>query len=415
MSSEELQVILNSPALAPPAGIEPNFENPPNRNSLGLGITITSLIVTTLVILTRLHSWIYVMKHCTSRIEAFLVIAGYGSFLGYVSLIFYVISTQVGFFVHQWDALVKDLIPFTKTTYLGALIYNSAILPVKVAILTEWMRIFSPRARNGFWWVCQILLWLNVMYYTAAIIVESLQCTPQNKVWDPTVQGGYCINFAAIELTTSSINVISDLVILLAPQHVIWRLQLSRTKKLGVALIFAVGLFGVIAAIFRLITTRDYFVSDDSTYVVSPVAFWALAELTSVFLVYGMPSIPAAMNAAKTRIKTCYVGLTNRSYETRESSHASTSAPWRNMAKDLSSGYRNIDKNNLGLDTIDQFDRENSQLDSSRLALADLPSMAIEVQYTIEVETHGRQPSANGNASRKCGDEILKQQPWDGK
>ncbi|KAF2972956.1 hypothetical protein GQX73_g620 [Xylaria multiplex] len=133
----------------------------------------------------------------------------------------------------------------------------------------------------------------------AATIVEARQCTPQNKIWDLTVQGGYCIDLEAVELTTSSINVVSDLVILLAPQHVIWRLQLPRAKKLGIALIFAVGYLsisqsislimlnaGVIAAIFRLITTHYYLTSDDVTYTISSVSFWALAEITSVFLVY---------------------------------------------------------------------------------------------------------------------------------
>ena len=125
--------------------------------------------------------------------------------------------------------------------YIAGLLYNTAIAPVKVAILVEWMRIFSPRTRNAFFWLCQAVLWLNVAYYTGATIVEGMQCTPRELIWDPTVKGT-CLPTKAVEVISSSLNVISDIVILFAPQFVIWRLQLSAAKKVGVALIFAVGL-----------------------------------------------------------------------------------------------------------------------------------------------------------------------------
>ena len=70
MSAEEVQAILNMPALAPPDGVEPNFENPSNMNGLALGVFIAALVVTTIAVLMRIHSWIYVMKHYTGKIEA---------------------------------------------------------------------------------------------------------------------------------------------------------------------------------------------------------------------------------------------------------------------------------------------------------------------------------------------------------
>lgn len=410
MSAAELEAILNSPALAPPGDVVPNFANPPNDNRLALGVTTTALIVTTLAVLMRVHSWIYVLKHWTGKVEAFLVIAGFASFLTYITFAYQVINTEIGFFVHQWDLLVKDTIPFAKTIYFGGLIYNSAILPVKVAILTEWMRIFSARSRNNFWWTCQIVMWLNILYYIAATIVEARQCSPQAKVWDPTIQGGYCLDTRKVEVTSSSINIVSDVVILLAPQRVIWKLQLSKKKKLGVALIFAVGLFGIISAIFRLVATQNYLRSDDATYTVSPVAFWALAEMTSVFLVYGMPAIPSAMQSAKTRIGTYYVGLTKMSSRrTRENSNSSASAAaWPSKSTGPSTKYRNIDKDGIPLNTIDTFDPRDSENTS-----ADIPRpMAVEVRRTVDVESQHVQPGLTEGDSRR--ETLNKQHPWYG-
>jgi hypothetical protein len=126
--------------------------------------------------------------------------------------------------------------------YISGLLYNAIVAPLKVVILMEWMRIFCSHARNAFYWTCQIVMWVNIVYYTCAVIVEALQCTPQSRVWDPLVQGAHCIDTDKVIITTCSVNLVSDLVILMAPQRVIWTLQLSTRKKIGVALIFSVGI-----------------------------------------------------------------------------------------------------------------------------------------------------------------------------
>jgi hypothetical protein len=169
----------------------------------------------------------------------------------------------MGFWVHQWDVLVRDtidfsyvspkpqlvcILPFTANAlafewvYIGGLLYNSAVAPIKVAIVMEWMRIFCPHVRNYFYWTCQVIMWLNIVYYTCAMIIEAAQCIPQEKIWDPTVLEGSCLDTKKAVLTTASVNVVSDLVIFLAPQRVIWSLQLTTRKKIGVAVVFSVGL-----------------------------------------------------------------------------------------------------------------------------------------------------------------------------
>lgn len=159
--------------------------------------------------------------------------------------------------MHEWDVSVEDTVGFSYVSipshhavlrlireiqwvYIAGLLYNSGIAPVKVAILLEWMRILSPRSRTAFFWLCQIALWLNVVYYIVAIVVESLQCTPRERIWDPTVKG-ICLDARALEVITS-INVVSDVIMLAAPQFVIWRLKLSTWNKVGLLLISAVGL-----------------------------------------------------------------------------------------------------------------------------------------------------------------------------
>jgi len=64
------QAILAMPAAKPPEGVEPNFAHPSNLNELANGVAIAALTVTSIVIVVRLHSWIFILKSLTGRLEA---------------------------------------------------------------------------------------------------------------------------------------------------------------------------------------------------------------------------------------------------------------------------------------------------------------------------------------------------------
>jgi hypothetical protein len=128
---------------------------------------------------------------------------------------------------------------------LGAILYGNVIMLLKTGILLEWVKIFVPRGfKNSFWWICHALLGVNVLFYTACTIVEIFPCTPREKLWKFTLEGK-CMDVTKVNIVSASINFMSDFIILLLPQKLIWRLHMSTSKKTGIASIFAVGLLYV--------------------------------------------------------------------------------------------------------------------------------------------------------------------------
>ncbi|KAI1177097.1 hypothetical protein F4777DRAFT_226549 [Nemania sp. FL0916] len=331
---------LAQPALIAPPGAEVNFEDPPNMNALANGVFITGTILTSLAVLVRVHSWIFTSTRLKARLEAVLIFIGLVGYLTCAYSLFYIANAELGWFVHQWNVTRGQMIGFSYWIYVAGLSYNVGIVPAKAAILVEWMRIFSPQNHNAFWWVCQAIIWLNVAYYLAATIVEAIQCTPVAASWDPTIKGT-CLNTRATNIASSSINVVSDVVIFTAPQFVIWRLQLSKAKKVGIALLFAVGLFGSISAIFRLVATLGYLNSKDSTYTVSTFSLWAFSEITTVFLIYGMPAVPAFYASVYRHFNQCTRGK-------RTSRRMGDLNPNKPRSK-----YRKIDRDGTPLDSLD--------------------------------------------------------------
>ncbi|KAI0465690.1 hypothetical protein F4859DRAFT_527824 [Xylaria cf. heliscus] len=302
LSTAQQQALLDGPALTAPPGVQSNFENPPNLNSVGYVVPSIALAVTTIFVFIRLYTRFCIIRR--ARLEDYLILAGYGIYVGTVYAV-YRLVTNVGLFVHQWDIKFQNLSEYLyweKAIHICANLYSVHILVSKTAILLEWLHIFVPDGtRNTFFWACHILLWVNVLFYFSIIIVANLICFPFALIWDKTLEGT-CIDGKVIEVASAALNLTSDIIILVLPQRVIWNLQMKKKKKIGVSIIFAIGILAVTAAAFRLSSATDYYHSKDATYVASALILWSLVEMTSLFLILSVPSVPKALQGLKTTI-----------------------------------------------------------------------------------------------------------------
>ena len=134
------------------------------------------------------------------------------------------------------DINIKQLV------HLATCFYIVTLMLAKIAVLLEWLRVFVPTgSRNAFFWACHITIWINALFYVAVMLVENLNCFPFEKIWDKTVPGR-CVNQQDAGVVASALNVASDVLILLLPHRVIWKLQMTRKLKIGVSIVFGVGL-----------------------------------------------------------------------------------------------------------------------------------------------------------------------------
>lgn len=167
-----------------------------------------------------------------------------------------------------------------------------------------------------------------------------------------------------MDIAVGAMNVASTLCILALPQGIIWQLELPRHKKMGIAILFMFGILyvilesnfpwtretmlmlicrsAVVCACFRLAVTVNYSFADDWTYAISPLALWCLAELTCLFIVFCVPSVPKAFHLVNSWSR-------NRSSQRSSNKLKATkgSPPWpsadSNPVKPISSKYQPID------------------------------------------------------------------------
>lgn len=101
------------------------------------------------------------------------------------------------------------------------------------------------RSRSVFFWAVLAVGIINFIIYVLAMILTLVSCVPTEKIWMPWIDGR-CFSRDAADITGAWSNLVTDLAILILPQREIWKLHLSTRRKIGVSLIFSVGLLFVL-------------------------------------------------------------------------------------------------------------------------------------------------------------------------
>ncbi|KAI4910494.1 uncharacterized protein J4E92_010422 [Alternaria infectoria] len=289
-----LAALLEGPALEPPLGASSNFDHPGGSHAIGYSVVLLGSIVAALAVLLRLWSRALLK---TFRIEDALLISALGLFAGH-SYVLYELAIFPGFEVHQWNIQLQNLFPILYHVHLGSIFYGLVIMLLKVAILLDWLKIFVPRGqRNAVFWISHVMICANILFYGVGTLVEIFQCSPRTKIWNPLVEGKCPIDMRSHNMAAGIVNLISDLVILGLPQRVIWQLHMSRASKIGISLLFGIGIFACASAAVRLYYIYRLLHTSDQLYIVSIAGLWGVGEMTAGFLIIGFPSLPKVVKA----------------------------------------------------------------------------------------------------------------------
>ena len=94
---------------------------------------------------------------------------------------------------------------------------------VKVSVLLLYRGLFGSQKelRLALWAIEAFVL----AYSLVEILVVIFQCRSVKAAWDMSLQSSYCINLAQGALIVGIVNVVTDLLTLVLPVHVVWRLQ----------------------------------------------------------------------------------------------------------------------------------------------------------------------------------------------
>ena len=117
-------------------------------------------------------------------------------------------------------------------------LYNTGITLVKLSALCFYARVFRVSR------VLRIILWtvgsLVVSWWITFDILAILTCNPPKKQWDTAIEG-HCIDSYGSFIGAAAPNVLIDVIILVLPMPMLWKLNVKLRRKLALIGAFAVG------------------------------------------------------------------------------------------------------------------------------------------------------------------------------
>ncbi|KAF2437920.1 hypothetical protein P171DRAFT_319636, partial [Karstenula rhodostoma CBS 690.94] len=157
--------------------------------------------------------------------------------------------------------LLVILEPTLKHWYAYQMVYPWSLFFVKASILALYHRIFTKTKFR------RLVYAVGAFVATYTIIVffafECPKSPPQ--AWSPKFPTG-CNNLPATYFSTASVNILTDIVILLMPLRAFWQLQLHPRKRWALIGVFLVGGIAVLASIVRLYALYVYTYTQDVAY-----------------------------------------------------------------------------------------------------------------------------------------------------
>lgn len=114
-----------------------------------------------------------------------------------------------------------------------------------------------------------------------------LACRPVHKSWDPKTPGT-CIASGPSFTAYAIITIISDVLVILLPIPILLQLMVSRSKKLGLIVIFLLGFFTTLCSIFRYTQINRIQNGDGNS---TMLIVWGVIEFNVGNIVSSLPSL----------------------------------------------------------------------------------------------------------------------------
>ena len=219
----------------------------------------------------------------------------------------------------HWVTINKrDRFETNKYFFMAQVTYKAAINLVKCCILLLYLRLFQ--VVSWFRLSCWALLAIVATYCFSSIVVTIFQCNPVIRAFDKDTPG-QCIDTAKFWFANAGFSIATDIIILLLPLPLVWRLEIPRTQKVALVAVFAVGIFVVVTSCLRVTTLDLFATSPDNTYNIANV-MWTIIEPNVAVVCSCLPILRPLVVRFIPRLRSLSKG--HKSYGSEYGTHGST-------------------------------------------------------------------------------------------
>ncbi|KAJ5982347.1 hypothetical protein N7451_012447 [Penicillium sp. IBT 35674x] len=135
--------------------------------------------------------------------------------------------------------------------WLSIPFYNLALILSKISALFLFIRIFRTKSLLFATYILMGFLFIAGFWM---IVSGFVSCIPISDFWraPPRVAAQHCLPQGPVWYSNAAMQIFSDVVILVIPMPWLYRLQLPQQQKIGIMLVYGVGIFAIATSSVRL-------------------------------------------------------------------------------------------------------------------------------------------------------------------
>ncbi|KAI9684103.1 MAG: hypothetical protein M1829_003373 [Trizodia sp. TS-e1964] len=176
-------------------------------------------------------------------------------------------------------------------SFATGFIYITELALIKLAIVAFYHRITPLKIHR---YLLYAVAFCIIAYSIANHLASFFQFDPIAASWDRTIKGANT-RYRPEDLTVSNsgFQISTDVILLLLPIPILRSLQTSRKTKVGLALLFALGIFAMIASAVRLSRTiiLQKATGLDGLLAAPPLEMWTDFEVNVAIICANLPAL----------------------------------------------------------------------------------------------------------------------------
>jgi len=160
------------------------------------------------------------------------------------------IMFRLGIGKHLVYVSMDDFLIGRKWAWISQIFYYAALGCVKCAIIALYHRLATQKEHKR---ALKIIGAIVLGHGIAAVVTTAHMCDPVAIIWQPSFPIG-CINILDFNYFNAAFHILTDLMLAVIPIPILKGLQVSRRKKIGLVIVFAVGALTILGTIARQVT-----------------------------------------------------------------------------------------------------------------------------------------------------------------
>ncbi|KAJ5289104.1 hypothetical protein N7478_002134 [Penicillium angulare] len=238
-------------------------------------VVISTIFTILATLFVALRIWTrFKLVHSPGKDDLLICCALLSSLLFYAFLL---VERNYGLGIPRKDLPDDVIINQLHYLWLSVPFYNLSLILSKLSALFLYIRIFPGRR---FLLATYITMGCLIIAGLWMVISGFVFCIPIHDFWtlDRSIHKKNCLPEGPVWYSNAAMQILSDIVIMVLPLPPVLKLQLPRKQKVGIILVFCVGIFVIATSSARVYQLSHMIDGHDLTKTNSEAAVWSSLE-----------------------------------------------------------------------------------------------------------------------------------------